>query len=62
MGKHIHIGNPRLPLYINMRLDNFKDIINAGYTSNLLKLRNNEKIRKLFGEIMCYVIQKKEFI
>ena len=60
MGKHIHIGNPRLPLYINMRLDNFKDIINSGYTSNLLKLRNNEKIRKLFGEIMCVLCYSKK--
>ena len=29
MGKHIHLGNPKLPTYINLRLDLFKDILNT---------------------------------
>lgn len=51
--KHIHIGNPRLTLYINMRYNNFITILKNGYSDNILSMRNNDKIRKLFAEIIC---------
>ena len=53
MSKYIHLENPKLPYYIKLRLDEFKNIVNNGYQDNILKIRNNAKIRKLFGEIMC---------
>lgn len=51
--KHIHLGNPMLPAYINLRFQNFKEILNLGYVSNELAMRNNDRIRKLFNEIIC---------
>tara|TARA_B100000900_G_scaffold2542_1_gene2187 strand:+ start:3921 stop:4982 length:1062 start_codon:yes stop_codon:yes gene_type:complete len=51
--KFIHCANPKLPIYLNMRYDNFLSIINSGYSTNILVLRNNKKMRKLFAEIIC---------
>ena len=51
--RNIHIGNPKLPIYLDLRLSHFKNIVNGGYQNNILKLRNSEKIRKLFAEVIC---------
>ena len=58
--KHIHLGNPKLPIYLDLRLSHFKQILNGGYQDNVLKMRNNTKIRKLFGEIICVLCLSKK--
>lgn len=51
-GKHIHLANPKLILYLEMRYKLFKSIMHQGHYLHELQLRNNSTIRKLFAEII----------
>jgi len=60
MSKNIHLGNPKLPLYIDLRFNDFKNIANQGYVGSEIKMRNNKKIRKLFSELVCIMCLSKK--
>jgi len=64
VGKNIHLGNPKLPIYLDLRFNNFKEIVQCGYIGFEMNMRNNNKIRKLFGEIIIVLCksQKKHSI
>jgi hypothetical protein len=51
-GKHIHLGNPKIVIYLQMRFEIFKNIIAQGQYLNELQLRNHPTIRKMFAEII----------
>jgi hypothetical protein len=56
MSKYIHIGNPKLPIYIDSCIDIFKSIITNEQVNDELNLRNNTSIRKLFAEISITLV------
>ena len=55
VGKNIHLGNPKLPIYIESRYEHFKNLVMGGYLDNEISMRNNMKIRALFAEIMAII-------
>ena len=57
--KRIHLGNPKMASYLDLRVNNFRDIVSSGFTTDLLRLRNNPKVRKMFCEIICVLCEAK---
>lgn len=59
LSKYIHIGNPKLPIYIEKRFNQFKTIVNTHYLDNEIDMRNNHNIRKIFSEIIIILCLSK---
>ena len=65
--RYIYVSNPRLPLYIELRLESFREIINNGFSENILKLRNNEKItvdKNIYWILNCgnFIVSKNKYL
>ena len=53
LGKYIHLGNPKLAIYVDKRFNVFRNImVQANFISEL-ELRNNPTIRNMFSELCC---------
>jgi len=52
-GKHLHIGNPKIIIYLEKRFLLFQSIINEDSISSPLYLRNHPTIRQMFAEIVA---------
>ena len=52
-GKHIHLGNPKIVSYLEMRFQIFRNIITSGKHPVEIQLRNNQTIRNLFAEVIA---------
>ena len=56
----IHVGNPKMATYIDLRLTQFKEIIRNGYAQRLLSMRNSSKIRRMFCELVCVLCESNK--
>lgn len=52
IGKHIHLANPRIPIYIENRYTQFKKILENGEYITELEIRNDSNLRTIFAEII----------
>ena len=57
--RYIHIGNPKLLIYLDLRYNIFKNLINK-YVDNELEIRNNNISRELFAEIISILCLSKK--
>lgn len=55
VAKYIHLGNPKMLIYLEMRYNIFRNIMAQGHFTSEIQLRNNGSIRKLFAEIVCNI-------
>ena len=55
-GKHIHLGNPKIVYYLEMRFQVFRNIITSGKHPIEIQLRNNQTIRNLFAEVIATLL------
>jgi len=55
VGKYIHIGNPKIVIYLEKRYEMFRYIVESNSYLAELSLRNNPKIRTLFAEVISII-------
>ena len=51
MGKVVHLANPKLPLYLELRHQQFRALVDRGHFLSTLELRNHPAVRRLFAEV-----------
>jgi len=55
-GKHIHLGNPKLIIYLEKRFEIFRNIVAQGHYIQEMDLRNNTVIRQIFAEVVSTLV------
>ena len=58
--QNIHLGNPKIFIYLNRRLEEFRNIMRSGYSNDELQVRNNDNIRKIFVEMTTIIIMSNK--
>ena len=56
MSKYVHMSNLKLPLYLEMRYNQYQHVLKDRHYISALDLRNNPKIRGLFAEIATILL------
>lgn len=59
MSVNIYVANPKLPIYIETKMNRFKDII-VSHLNNELILRNITDIRQIFAEVIAILTFSKK--
>lgn len=60
-GKYINTNNPKIPIFLYIKLGEFKDIANATLPQDIIELRNNNKVRNIFTEtVACFCLSIKD--
>ena len=49
ISKYVHLGNPKIVIYLEMRYQVFRNIMKQGHYTSELQLRNNPNIRNIFA-------------
>jgi hypothetical protein len=55
ISKYINIENPKIAIYVDSRYKLFKSILNNGVYTEIIQVRNDKTIRKLFAELICVI-------
>lgn len=58
--RYIHLGSPKLPIYVAKRFEDFKTILSGGYLDNELRMRNNPKLRVIFAELVAVLCNSRK--
>lgn len=60
ISKYIHVGNPKLIIYLESRYNFFESILSKNNFTSELSLRNDDNIRKLFAEIIVVLCKSEK--
>lgn len=58
--QHIHLAHPKLAIYLDMRMQQFRQLVRQGFADQELRLRNHPKVRVLFAEVACVLCDAKK--
>jgi len=56
MGKYIHLGNPKIIIYLERRFSVFRHFVEQGFYVNEMDLRNHPMVRELFAEVISTLV------